>query len=391
MKRGAEGSVLSRAKLFVIESLQRARYKRVFGGGVMLRLANRIWALRARFRPTQERELVDGDVSFERLSFRFTAPYQILAQARVRGIEARISRFIMAECPEGAVAVDVGANCGFLSVVMGLSVGPNGRVLSFECDPFFYGALEENIRANSLGEWCTPVHCAAGTGDGSTQAVDAMIERMGLNRLDFVKVDVDGPDFDVLLGAEKSLARFHPTVVVEMTSNQTSIFDLLSRVGYPYLTDLDGIAVEGSRWPINLVASMKPVSIPEVGTLRAPLPIQKAESFSSRRSSPRAEGQMVAAHTQMDGGSDIPEGRGIPVWSVRLELRTAAAGYELVVGDGRPIECASRRILEVALHEFGVLGDGAHLRVAGVEPGKPVSFDVPERRRTLRSRGDEGR
>jgi hypothetical protein len=55
-----------------------------------------------------------------------------------------------------------------------------------------------------------------------------------------------------------------------------------------------------------------------------------------------------------------------------------------VVGDGNPIECASQEILEAALRDFGVIGDGAKRRVAGAESGVPVVFEVPERRRKAR-------
>jgi hypothetical protein len=188
-------------KLFVLQSLHHARHKQIPGGGEgALRVANKVWAWRTKLRPARERELFSGTVEFERLSFRFSAPLQILAQARARGIEARISRFIMSECGEGAVAVDVGANCGFLSLVMGLSAGPGGRVISFERDPFFYGALTENLRTNHLEGSCTAIHCAAGTGEGATQSVDSVVERPGLTRLDFLKVDTEGFDERVLRG-----------------------------------------------------------------------------------------------------------------------------------------------------------------------------------------------
>lgn len=103
-------------------------------------------------------------------------------------------------------------------------------------------------------------------------------------------------------------------------------------------------------------------------------------------------GKMVLVHVAHLDGHSRPcrgSGRGIPVWEVRLELRAADDRYELVVGDGKPIECASRAILEAALRGFGVAGDGARQRVAGVEPGRPVAFDVPERRRQPRSPGGD--
>lgn len=92
------------------------------------------------------------------------------------------------------------------------------------------------------------------------------------------------------------------------------------------------------------------------------------------------------AHVNRSGRRCLGSGRGIPVWPLRLELRAVGRGYELVVGNGNPIACASQEILEAALRDFGVMGDGAKRRVAGAESGVPVVFEVPERRRQPRSR-----
>jgi hypothetical protein len=92
-------------------------------------------------------------------------------------------------------------------------------------------------------------------------------------------------------------------------------------------------------------------------------------------------------HVNPRGARCLGSGRGIPVWPLRLELRAVGRGYELVVGDGNPIECASQEILETALRDFGVMGDGAKRRVAGAESGMSIVFEVPERRRQPRSRG----
>jgi hypothetical protein len=95
------------------------------------------------------------------------------------------------------------------------------------------------------------------------------------------------------------------------------------------------------------------------------------------------------AHVNPRGVRCLGSGRGIPVWPLRLELRAAGGRYELVVGDGDPIECASQEIIEAALRDFGVIGDGAKRRLADVESGAPVAFEVPERRKQPRSRREE--
>jgi hypothetical protein len=98
-------------------------------------------------------------------------------------------------------------------------------------------------------------------------------------------------------------------------------------------------------------------------------------------------GKMVVVqlpHLDRGGRPCSGRGRGTPVWPLRLELRAVGDGFELMVGGGGPIEFARRENLEAALRDFGVMGDGAQRRVTAVESGKPVVFDVPERRRQPR-------
>jgi FkbM family methyltransferase len=53
----------------------------------------------------------------------------------------------------GDVAVDVGANCGFLTVLAAMLVGPTGHVVSFEPDPENVARLRANLALND----CTNV------------------------------------------------------------------------------------------------------------------------------------------------------------------------------------------------------------------------------------------
>ncbi|HSV73499.1 MAG TPA: hypothetical protein VLH79_07045 [Chthonomonadales bacterium] len=86
-----------------------------------------------------EPAMCSGTIAFERHSFQFRAPRRVFAHARRSGIEATICRTLMAHCRPGDTAIDVGANAGFVTLVLGLSVGSRGRVLSFEPDTMWGG------------------------------------------------------------------------------------------------------------------------------------------------------------------------------------------------------------------------------------------------------------
>jgi FkbM family methyltransferase len=217
-------------------------------------------------------------IEFEKRTFQFSAPYQTLSHAK-KGIESRLSRLILAHCGHGACCIDVGANYGFLSIIMSLAVGPHGRVFSFELDPFVFNVLEKNISDNQLGNICSVYHAAVGSEqaarpdseyNGISQVKSVTIDEFWRNRsevVELIKIDVDGDDYDVLLGAQRVLKEFHPVVIVEMTRNEFEIYKLLVDAGYECLLDMDGNPVNPPSWPPNIIAAMMPVHIPPRGSL----------------------------------------------------------------------------------------------------------------------------
>ncbi len=131
------------------------------------------------------------------------------------------------------VALDVGANAGAYSIVLGQWVRPSGRVYAFEPAPALFGALREHVRLNGLDDVVTAVCAAvsdeAGTArlvvadtfgesrlastapPGSTSTIevetttiDEFCRRTGVAP-GFIKVDVEGAELAVLQGARETL------------------------------------------------------------------------------------------------------------------------------------------------------------------------------------------
>jgi FkbM family methyltransferase len=150
-----------------------------------------------------------------------------------------------------AVCIDAGANIGLYTLAMS-SLAPQGRVLAFEPSPATAGHLQENVRRNGATnvDVC-PVALADRTGTvqfhdisffsagsfaaddasiltsdsyGSTvretpvTTLDAVVAERGLERVDLVKIDVEGAELSVLAGAAATLAAHRPTVVLEFNS-----------------------------------------------------------------------------------------------------------------------------------------------------------------------------
>lgn len=145
----------------------------------------------------------------------------------------------------GAVALDVGANVGAYTLLLGQWARPGGRVFAFEPAPEAFDGLTRHVALNGLGDQVTPVRAAAAATTGTaTLAVDGL---SGANRLDgsaggervrtvtlddfcrregitpsFIKIDVEGAELDVLRGARETIRRagdrlalfveMHPTI-----------------------------------------------------------------------------------------------------------------------------------------------------------------------------------
>jgi FkbM family methyltransferase len=158
-----------------------------------------------------------------------------------RGIYERALQDWLAEHVDAeSVCIDVGAAEGWATLLMA-SLAKRGMVVALE--PSARGDwIEDNLRIND-GSWPGRVDIhrvcagkrsefdAAGT---EFVSLDDLVRDCGLERVDVVKIDVDGPELDVLDGAIEMLARFRPAVCVEAHSHQLldGVCERLARAGY---------------------------------------------------------------------------------------------------------------------------------------------------------------
>ena len=220
-------------------------------------------------RPDGQTRLERGEIVWEDLRFTFCAPYRTFHNARERGVENTLCRLARSLLRPGDTAVDVGANYGFVTMVMAHSVAPGGRVFSFEIDSHIAATLAGTVDANRMER----VVCLTPRGAGprtnhSLVAVDDVVD-LAAAPVRFLKIDTDGADLGVLQGAANLLDAYHPTVVIEMHENPREIHDLLRAHGYRYFISIDGVPLTPNQWPANLIAAMGPLTIPAKGSLAA--------------------------------------------------------------------------------------------------------------------------
>ncbi|MEM2233259.1 MAG: FkbM family methyltransferase [Nitrososphaerota archaeon] len=68
-----------------------------------------------------------------------------------------------------------------------------------------------------------------------TATLDEIVRRQGLNRVDFVKIDVEGAELRVIEGCEELLAEFKPLLLVEVKGEKERLFKLMEERGYMVL------------------------------------------------------------------------------------------------------------------------------------------------------------
>lgn len=156
------------------------------------------------------------------------------------------------------VVVEVGANIGAHTVQLANLV-PNGVVHAFEPQRIVFQALCANVALNQcqnvfayqegvsdfIGEMMAPAlppteRMSFGSAGLAKHGLNGeavrvvSVDSMGFPNCNFLKIDVEGMEQDVLRGAERTIARCSPLIYVENDREDQSqaLIELLQRFGY---------------------------------------------------------------------------------------------------------------------------------------------------------------
>ncbi|MEW5859224.1 MAG: FkbM family methyltransferase [Cyanobacteriota bacterium] len=196
----------------------------------------------------------------------------------------------------GMTVIDVGANVGVYTFSAALKVGAEGCVLAVEPFSGCVRCLQETCRINELS-WvkvCAGAasdrngtarlslqaaselnELVANNAEGSTQSgafeevecfsLDSLIERENVNQVDFLKIDAEGHEMQVLEGSNRILNEFAPAILYEnIAGNKGSnlaVAEFLTLRGYqlfryqPYLQQLIPVnSAEDLQGRLNIIA-----------------------------------------------------------------------------------------------------------------------------------------
>jgi len=199
------------------------------------------------------------------------------------------------ELQPGMTVIDVGANVGVYTFSAARCVGSTGKVIAVEPFKFCVECLNETCRVNDLS-WVKVYEAAASDRPGNVlltvenssvfnqvlavddpQAesdkvqkvasitLDSLIDKENLTQLDWLKIDAEGHEMQVLQGSDRLLKEFTPKIIYEnLAGNQSSnteVNEFLQAQGYtlftyrPYLQQLVKVeSPEQLQQALNIIA-----------------------------------------------------------------------------------------------------------------------------------------
>jgi len=141
------------------------------------------------------------------------------------------TRLVREKLQPGMRVLDIGANLGYYAAVFAQCVGPQGEVIAFEPEPTNFSFLQRTLAVNGFAQ-ARAVHAAVAEAPGETLlflsednkgdhrlytarpsqaaisvpvvSIDTLLS--GDNRVDFIKMDVQGAEGRVLAGMRQTLA-----------------------------------------------------------------------------------------------------------------------------------------------------------------------------------------
>jgi FkbM family methyltransferase len=193
----------------------------------------------------------------------------------VRGIyDPNLVVVINALLPKGGVFLDVGANMGYISLLASKAVGAEGHVCALEPCSRDFARLLDNINLNDLDKIISASRLAVSDKSGVEELLIAAEERSSLNTLgseipvkgveaigtekvhvitidefvekekiqkvDVLKLDIEGSELKALEGARNTIAQRRPAIILghnrsaltACNSDHSELQKILAEIGY---------------------------------------------------------------------------------------------------------------------------------------------------------------
>lgn len=182
----------------------------------------------------------------------------------------------------GDTVVDAGANIGDFTILSSMQVGVAGRIIAIEPHPRSFQVLTLNVKRNALSNVdCVDValgehdamaeltdegtasRISASPGKGGTYRVrtsniDRIVQRLGVNRVDILKMDIEGAEVDALRNQRFLKSVRAAAIEIHDLSRVSEVTEILSEAGlraraYSALDLLVGLLRNVGRRPHDFI------------------------------------------------------------------------------------------------------------------------------------------
>lgn len=167
---------------------------------------------------------------------------------------------------EDSVFIDIGANVGLYTVHLSKIINNKGKIFCFEPFSANFNSLHENIMLNNLVHvqiqklaigaqeeniklYCNPAHHNLGmisvipmensyTEEVKSVTLDGFLKLNCVTRIDLIKIDIEGYEYQALCGMKETLTTFKPALLIEILDagqkdiNNVNCENFLKALGY---------------------------------------------------------------------------------------------------------------------------------------------------------------
>jgi len=173
--------------------------------------------------------------------------------------EPHFSEIVNLLINNGDYVIDCGANFGYNSVLMGKKIGNEGKLYSFEPQNIIYQQLNgnlilnnifnsltyKNVLGNKLNEvvelqyvdlsssWVNIGDTSVGSGGEKVKSIT--LDSINIDKVDFIKIDVQGYEYFVLDGASELISKNKPDIFIEIENHLIDKFQITEQMIYDKL------------------------------------------------------------------------------------------------------------------------------------------------------------
>ena len=159
------------------------------------------------------------------------------------------TKLISRTLKKGITCLDIGGNLGYYTLLESKIVGNKGKVIVIEPSPENFRYLQKNLKLQDTSN-VEAYNFAAGDKNGYTRfliyeqsngcmtipegeeaqfpgdvikvpskKIDSFLEEIQVNKIDFIRMDVEGYEYHIFQGMKNTLEKFKPAIQIEIHKN----------------------------------------------------------------------------------------------------------------------------------------------------------------------------